>query len=565
MKRILAILLTLLVMCTFTFSAYAQTFTETVPSYNGDMTVEVDVEGKAIKDIRIVEDHDSSPVKKRAFPLIIERIMAAQTPDVDSVTGASFSSYAIKTAVAKALEKAGNAPVKVSMQNADKAGRVDLDAVNTSLLIVGAGPAGLAAAVAAVQNGLAADKILMIEKMDMTGGNGKFDMVLFNHAGSEAQKKAGIEDSAEQLYEARKKSAWDSDERLKAECDMTVKMDEWYREMGIELNYVYDTRSHLAEQDAYAGEELLDCIEKRVQELGVEIRTGTKAYDFIMDNGRLAGIKAQHGNEYYDIMADAVVIATGGFCQNPELLKKYTPEGTEKLRSSNQIGATGDMVPLFEKYGFQLGHMDKTTVFSFMISRGRELTGERVAPQAYEFIQVNKDGKRFTNELVSYGLPRGLDVLAQPDSKSYMIFDQPIVDFSFRIGKHVKEGLIEQGVTIEELAGKLGINADNLKATVEEYNKAAAGEINDPLREKAPSRPFAAEGPYYGMQLESAIHMTKGGVVCDGNARCLDADNKVIPGAFAAGEVTDTSANFSAAFIFGRIAGTEAAKEILAK
>lgn len=565
MKKTVSIWLALVLVCSFAFSAFAETYKATVPGYNGDMTVEVDIEGDAIRDIRIVEDHESSPVKKRAFPQIIERIMAAQSPDVDGVTGATFSSYAVKSAVAKALEQAGKTPVKVSMKNAEKTGRVDLDTVNTSLLIVGAGPAGLSAAVAAVQNGLSADKILMIEKMDITGGNGKFDMVLFNHAGSEAQKKAGIEDSAEKLYEARKKSAWDSDERLKAECEMTVTMDEWYRDMGIELNYVYDTRSHLAEQNAYAGEELLDGIEKRVQEMGIEIRTGTKAYDFIMKDGRLAGIKAQHGNEYYDIMADAVVIATGGFCQNPELLKKYTPEGTDKLRSSNQIGATGDMVPLFEQYGFQLGHMDKTVVFSFMISRGRELTGERVAPQAYEFIQVNKEGKRFTNELVSYGLPRALDILAQPDGKSYMIFDQQLADFSFRIGKHVREGLVQQGATIEELAGKLGINAENLKATVEEYNKAAAGEIKDALRDKAPSRPFAAEGPYYGMQLESAIHMTKGGVVCDGSARCLDADNKVIPGAFAAGEVTDTSANFSAAFIFGRIAGTEAAKEILAR
>ena len=569
MKRLLCILLACTLLVSLAGWALADTYSATVPGYNGDMTVEVDLDGDTITAIRIPEDHESSPVKKRACPVMIARILEAQTPVVDSLTAATFSSYAIKSGVAEALKQAGREVGAISFYNEESTAEpVKLDAVEADIVIIGAGPAGQSAAIAAAEAGIDASRIIVLEKLDITGGNGKFDMVLFNHAGSKAQELAGIEDSAEKLFEDRKAGgAWDSDARLMAEAEMTMQMDEWYRGMGIELNYVYDTRSHLAEKDAYAGEELLDGIEGRVKELGVDLRTGTRAVDFIMEDGRLAGVTAQHGGEIYDIRAKAVVIATGGFCQNPELLAKYTAEGTEKLRSSNQIGATGDMVPLFEKYGFQLGHMDKTTVFSFMISRGRELTGERVAPQSYDYVQVNVDGQRFTNETVSYGLPRALDVMAQPGGKSFMIFDQSMVDFSFRIGKHAKAGLIEKADTLEELAEKLGINAENLVQTVADYNKFANGEIKeDPFRgEKVPARPINAEGPYYGMQIESAIHMTKGGVVCDENARCLDANGAVIPGAFAAGEVTDTSANFSAAFVFGRIAGQQAAEEILGK
>lgn len=566
MKQKLTALFLCLTMIALCAVAGAETYSKTVPGYNGDMQVEIDIQDKKIKDIRIVSDNESSPVKKRAFPLIIDRILEAQSPEIDSVTGATFSSYSIKSAVAEAMKEAGMEVDKISFNNPEPEGRIEKEAVKKPLLIIGAGPAGLTAAISAVEAGMDAKDVLVIEKLDITGGNGKFDMVLFNHVNSEAQKKAGIEDSVEKFIAARKKGgAWDSDARLQVEAEMTTTMDEWYRSMGIELNYVYDTRSHMAEKDEYAGEELLDGIEARAKDLGIEIRTGTKALELIMDDGKLIGASVCHNNEYYDILSDAVVIATGGFCQSPELLKKYTPEGTSLLRSSNQISNTGDMVPQFEKNGFQLGHMDKTVVFGSMISHGRELTGERVAPQAYDYILVNRQGERFTNEMVSYGLDRGMDIYNQEGHSCYMLFDQGMVDFSFRVGRHIKEGLGVEAATWEELAEKIGVDKDNMLKSVENYNKAAEEKIEDELRGEVPSRPFNAEGPYYALNIETAIHMTKGGVVCDENARCLNNDGDVIPGAFAAGEVTDTSANFSAAFVFGRIAGQQAAAYIAGK
>ncbi len=566
MRRKFTAVFLCLLMTALCATAGAETYTKTAPGYNGDMEVEVDIQDEKITDIRIVSDHESSPVKKRAFPLIIGRILESQSPEIDSVTGATFSSYSIKSAVAEAMKEAGLKVGKITLNNPAPEGRVEKEAVKKPLLVIGAGPAGLTAAISAVEAGLDAKDVLVIEKMDITGGNGKFDMVLFNHTNSEAQKKAGIEDSVEKLFEARKKGgAWDSDERLMAEAEITATMDEWYRSMGIELNYVYDTRSHMAEKDAYAGEELMDNVEARAKELGIEIRTGTKALELIMKDGKLCGASVCSNNEYYDVLADAVVIATGGFCQNPELLAKYTDEGTSLLRSSNQIGATGDMVPQFEKNGFKLDHMNKTVVFGFMISHGRELTGERVPPQEYDYILVNEKGERFTNELETYGLPRGLDIYNQKGHSCYMLFDQDMVDFSFRIGKHIKEGLGIKADTWEEMADKTGVDKDNLLKTIENYNKAAVEEVKDEIRGEAPSRPFNAEGPYYALNIETAIHMTKGGVVCDENARCLNNDGEVIPGAFAAGEVTDTSANFSAAFVFGRIAGQQAAAYVMNK
>ena len=565
MKRILSTMLVLALLLGLVGLASAETYTATAAGYNGEMTVEVDLEGDAIKDIRIVKDNESSPVKKRAFPLIIERILEAQTPVVDSVSSASFTSFAVKTAVADALKQHGKEVEEITFLTAGPvAERKDLDAVKTSLLIVGGGPAGLAAAIAASESGV--KDLILVEKLDILSGNGKFDMVLFDHINTKAQKEAGIEDSADAFFETRKKAkAWDTDERLRAQADEAVKLDEWFRGMDINLDYVYDNRTHMAEKTAYAGEEIQDGLENRVRELKLDVRTGTKAYDFIMEEGRLAGMKVQHKNEYYDILADAVVIATGGFNWNKDLLKKYAPEGTDRLSTSNSIGASGDMVPLFEQHGFQLGHMENTVVFGLMILPGRELTGERVAPYGSEYILVNKNGKRFTNEAVAYGLPRGLDILDQPESKAYMIFDKTVLDYSFRLGKHFKAGLIKEAASMKELGEMLGVDAEELEKTVAEYNQAAEGKVQDPVRgENKPTRVFDG-GPYYGMQIQAAIHMTKGGVVADEKTRILDTDNKVIPGAYAAGEVTDTSGNYSAAIVFGRLAGEEAAKFVLGK
>ena len=542
-------------------SSELKTFTASSTGYNGEIKIEADIKGKEIVDVRVIEDNESSPVKKRAFPLIIERILQEQTPDVDSVSGASFTSHAIKTAVADALVQAGNDKIDLKFTFYEPyEGKEKAEDISTKMLVVGGGPAGLSAAIEAVQNGVDAKDIIVVEKMDILGGNGKFDMVLFNHINTEAQRKAGIEDSKEKLLEDRKEGAWDTEERLIAEVEGAEKLDEWLRDMGIELNYVYDNRTHMAEKDGYAGEELMDGIEKKIEELGIEVRTGTQADDLIIEDGKLAGVHVKNRKENYNILSDITVIATGGFSNNQELLNKYTEEGTERLNTSNQIGASGDMIPLFEKHGIQLGHMDKTVIFTYMISKGRELTGERVAPQAFDYMHVNSDGERFTNEQNTYTLERALANLDQPDGKTYMIFDQELRDFSYRLGKHVDDGLVEKGETIEELAQKLDINEEKLVETLETYNKVASGEGNDQFRDEKPSRPLKA--PFYGMQIEAAIHMTKGGVVCNEKAQILDNDGKVVPGAYAAGEVTDTSGIYSQAFIFGRIAGNEAAKEL---
>lgn len=522
--------------------------------YGGELVVEVVTEGDAIADIKLVSDHESSPVMTRAFPIIRERILDAQTPVVDSVSGATFSSFAVKTAVADAARQYGKDFGEISFATkGPEAPRRDLEPVKTQLAIVGGGPAGLAAAIAARESGV--ENVILIEKLDILSGNGKFDMNFFDLINSQAQRENGVTETVESFIES-KEGVSDSPERVRVWAEGSYALDEWLRSYGVNLNYNSGGTNHMAESNAYAGEHIQEKMEEKVRSLGVDVRTGTKGLDFIVENDRVVGVKAQNKNDYYDIMADAVIVATGGFSANKELLSKYAP-GAERVETSNQMGATGDFVPVFEDRGYQLKDMDELSVFKLIIKNRRDLTGAGDG-----FLLVNEKGERFVDESSS-GLPLAHTILEQPNGKVFYLYDQRLYDSAYRLQKHNELGYHVKADTLDELAEKLGIDAAALSATVDTYNKAVAGEGADPFRETPFDTRFGEQGPYYGVQVESAIHMTKGGVAANEKAQVLDAGGAVVDGLYAAGEVTATSAAYSGAVVFGRISGQQAAEYIL--
>lgn len=553
MKKIFCLMLACM-LCMLSLSALAESIQVTSYGYGGEMQLEVVLEGETITDLKVISDHESSPVMTRAWPVIRERILEAQSPIVDSVSGATFTSYAVKKGVADALKQQGKDFGTIGMDTATPVQEPqELPAVTTQIVIVGGGPAGLAAAIGAKESG--ATDVILVEKLDILSGNGKFDMNFFDLINSQAQKNAGVEYTKEMFLEA-KASSTDGAARVEAWAQAEYELDAWLRGMGIELNYNYGGTNHMAEANAYAGEHIQEGLENRVHELGVDVRTGTKGLDIIMENGKAVGVKVQHKNDTYDIYADAVIIATGGFSFNPELLAKYAP-GSENVATSNQMGATGDFVPVFEKYGFKMANMDVLSVFKMIIKNRRDLTGAGDG-----FIFVNGSGDRFVNESSS-GLGLAHTILDQ--DKCFYIYDQNLFESAYRLQKHNALGYHVKADTLDELAQKLGIPAENLKASVDGFNKGVRGEAADPFRETPFTREFAAEGPYYGVQVESAIHMTKGGVVANENAQVLMPDDSVVPNLYAAGEVTATTGAYSCSVVFGRIAGAHAATQLTAQ
>lgn len=532
--------------------ALADTYTVTGNGYHGEMSMDVTIENGVITDVVLGDNHETNVVIDRAFPVIRDRILAANTADVDNVSAATFSSYAVKTAVADAMKQAGMDAPEVKRTNAEKPA-TERAAESCDIVIVGGGPAGLAAAVSAKQTN--PDKnVILVEKLDILSGNGKFDMNFFDMINTEAQKAAGNDEWVGEAGLAKflesKSTNGESAERIKVWADEEYTLDAWLRDMGVELNYNYGGTNHMAEDNQYSGEVIQAGLEKAAKELGVDVRPGTKGMDLVMEDGACKGVVVlNNDNETYTINAKSTILATGGFCSNKELLAEYAP-GYEVFNTSNQMGTTGDFVKIFEQNGFKTENMGKMSFFSNIIVPYRDLTGG-----ADMNLLANKEGTLLENKS---GKDRG--TMIQENGAAFYITDKTGYDSFYRIRKHVALGYYSEGATLEELAEKLGINAEGLKASVEQYNADAAAGAENAQIAAVPTRALDAEGPYYGVRVEGANHMTKGGVVCNENAQVLNADDTVVPGLYAAGEVTWQAGGYSESVCFGKIAGAQAAQ-----
>ena len=532
--------------------ALADTYTVTGNGYHGEMSMDVTIENGVITDVVLGDNHETNVVIDRAFPVIRDRILAANTADVDNVSAATFSSYAVKTAVAEAMKQAGMDAPEVKRTNAEKPA-TEREAESCDIVIVGGGPAGLAAAVSAKQTN--PDKnVILVEKLDILSGNGKFDMNFFDMINTEAQKAAGNDEWVGEAGLAKflesKSTNGESAERIKVWADEEYTLDAWLRDMGVELNYNYGGTNHMAEDNQYSGEVIQAGLEKAAKELGVDVRPGTKGMDLVMEDGACKGVVVlNNDNETYTINAKSTIIATGGFCSNKELLAEYAP-GYEVFNTSNQMGTTGDFVKIFEQNGFKMENMGKMSFFSNIIVPYRDLTGG-----ADMNLLANKEGTLLENKS---GKDRG--TMIQENGAAFYITDKTGYDSFYRIRKHVALGYYSEGATLEELAEKLGIDAEGLKASVEQYNADAAAGAENAQIAAVPKRALDAEGPYYGVRVEGANHMTKGGVVCNENAQVLNADDTVVPGLYAAGEVTWQAGGYSESVCFGKIAGAQAAQ-----
>lgn len=524
--------------------------------FNGEMTVEVVIEEGNITDVILKENGESEPVIDRAFEVIKERVIKEQSPVIDTVTGATFSTYGAKVAVAEALKEAGKDFGEITLNTVpEQPEKKELPAEETQVVVVGSGPSGLAAAIAAKENGV--EDVILIEKLDILSGNGKFDMNFFDMINSkplqEDNRVIEVED-----FIAMKEKAVDSEERKQVWAEGAYNLDAWLREMGIELNFSASGTNHMAEADEYAGDHIQRGLEAKAKELGVDIRIGNKGIDLIMTDGVNTGVKVETREGTYDINADAVIVSTGGFSHNKDLLAEYAP-GAERVETSNQMGATGDFVKIFEDHDIKLDHMDVLSVFKMIIKNRRDLTGGGDG-----FMLVNKDAKRFVAENTS-GLDFAHTILDQPDGKAFYIYDQNLYDATYRLQKHNDLGYHFKADTLDELAEMLGLDATTLSETMKTYNQAVNKEIEDEFRDEPAEKPMNETGPYYGVQVESAIHMTKGGVVANEKTEVINNNNEVVKGLYASGEVTDTSGAYSASVVFGKIAGEEAAKFIASK
>ena len=462
-----------------------------------------------------------------------------------------------------------NTPAEQTPETQPESGNEQFD-----IVIVGAGGAGLAAAVEAHEQG--ADNILVLEKMSFAGGSTTMAFGGFNCTNSRFMDEQGKEETPVMLVDKIiKNGAGFADVDMAGIIAMeTPKVIEWLDGFGSEWGKIRYADLHCPTDGTIPGVELVKVLKEQAEKNGIEIRYNSPAVDLIADeSGRVSGVQVKDANGEYTIDAQAVILATGGFESNPEMIAKYDNPGLAHIHLAPSQGNMGDGIVMAEKLGAELRNMDliqlSCAVAPFSIQMQLPIKNNGV-------VFINKEGKRFTNEYSEASSDRRIteDILKQTDAECFGVYNETIYqtfmaieekDFfdEYRMTGIDNSGTVIKADTLEELAEKLGVDQETFLATMNGLKTDNIG--NEEVVKLADTY---KSGPYYAVTLTPGVMDTLGGVLADTTGRVINKEGKPIKGLYAAGEVIGNvqgayySVGLGEAVVFGRVSARNAIEYI---
>ena len=459
--------------------------------------------------------------------------------------------------------------------------------------VVGGGGAGMAAAIEAADHGA---RVLLLEAAETPGGSTQLSGGVYYAADTDVQREAGIDDSVDAFFEYYMTlSQWLVDaDVVRRLCDRAEPGLRWLRDLGVRFraHNVYASgvesvpRGHLA---SGGGAAIAGALERAVRERGIEVRCNSRVIGLARGDDRVRGVVA--GGE--DLPAAAVVLTTGGFGHNPDLIARWFPDADAGAGWTTTLQAptcVGDGIALGEEAGASLAGHNRGLVLPSPGPMPWDDDAATVTPGWAIF--VNRDGRRFVSELARNATIGGA-VTAQggacwavfDDAAHREPLDHPVYGVRFNapihaawtplgIARGVAAGRIQRAATIEELAGRIGVPAAALELTVERYNRdCAAGEDTQYFKDPRALRPIARP-PLYAREIRPCVVVVTGtGLRIDPDAAVLDGLGRPIPGLYAAGEVVGnvlgpryigSGNSITNCIVYGRIAGERSAAHALA-
>lgn len=544
-----------------------------VKGHNGDVKLNVKFEGEKISDIEIGDHKETDPLGVNGLNKVKEAILKNQSVNVDTVTGATVSSTAMIEGVKEAIKKAGLDESKFAGK-AEETSKKETKELSTDVVVIGGGGAGFAAAVTAKEKG--AD-VILLEKLASVGGNTLISGGEYAAPENDLQKKEKIEDSKE-LFAKDVEAAGGNKDLIKTLSENALDGARWLKD-DVKVDWIdqlmffggHSVKRSLV-PEGHSGSAIIKKYVEKAKELGIEVLIEHDVKEILANDGKIAGVRAETPDGETVVKAKSVVIASGGFGSNDEMTYKYDKEIDDKILSTNSPGATGDGITMAEKLGANTVGMEHIQLYPICdVETGKLLyVGDtRLVGGA---LLVNKEGKRFVEEL---GTRReiSLAIKAQTDSVGYLMWDEVSSEKTGTIVSHADEakslydrGLLVKADTIEELADHFKLDKDQLKKTVEEFNKNSKEE-KDPEFNLRMLGWTIEKAPFYMLKALPAVHHTMGGLEINTKAQVINKDGKPIEGLFAAGEVTGGihgqnrlgSVALADITVFGRIAGEEAA------
>ena len=593
-------------------------FTGTAKGFGGDVTVTLTLTDGKITGCTAEGADETKGVGSKAIEQLPAAIAESGSIAVDGVSTATITSNAIKEAAAAAITAAGLKPEDFQTAVENNAEPAEDSTVDTDIVIVGAGGAGMTAALTATSEG---KSVVIVESQPVVGGNsvratggmnaGKTVYQDENEFGESAGVEKTLKTAAEKYadnatitalaktvseqwaeYQKNPTGYFDSVELMELDtmiggkgindpalvetlCANSADAIDWLDEHGITLHSVSSfggasvKRIHRpvdAEGKTLSvGSYMIPLLQENCDKAGVQTLLNTTATELLTDaNGAVVGVKATGSTgETITVNAKAVVLTTGGFGANLEMVTEYKPE-LKGFMTTNAAGAQGQGIEMATAVGADTVDMDQIQIHPTVEANTAALITEGLRGDGA--VLINAEGKRFIDEVGTRDVVSAAEI-AQTGSYSWLVVDQAMVDASSVIQGYIKKGYTVTGETYEELGKAMGVDEAAFAETMNTWNGYVEAK-NDPDFGRTSFANKLDTAPYYAIKVTAGVHHTMGGLKINTNTEVLNENGEVIPGLFAAGEVTGgvhganrLGGNAVADFtVFGRIAGAAASK-----
>lgn len=436
------------------------------------------------------------------------------------------------------------------------------------VVVIGSGAAGMAAGLTAVQAG---HTVLVLEKGKTTGGSSNYTEGLFA-VDSYLQREQGIKiNPTDVLSEEVNYSKYKADSRIWRDyINGSAENVKWLHDQGVEYEGVQAMGAGEATWHIYKGMGygvIHEALEPKIKQLGGEVLTLTRAVrlDKNLFGDFVITLRDNRTNEKYQITAKAVVLATGGYLNNQQLIKEVTSYDEQRLVPVSSGKGTGDGLEMAWQLGAQKYGLGMAMLFGGYLKDEDEPSYKMISSQMntaagqQPLLWVNEDGERFVNEEVVYNFSLAGNAL-YTQAQVYSILDQAVINKMategnfMGLGIYVRRGqkmdklqaeldqamakhksFIFKADTIEELARQMGLPIDTLKRTIKRYNQFADDKHDLEFGKDPRYLQKVAQGPFYGFKLNVGAFCTMGGLKVTPQNEVLDEESQTIAGLYAAG------------------------------